>query len=188
MTKTQLNRLYFDWMYHLVSGRRPRGSKVPTYHKLLEYLYETDFDYILPMDGNRFEDGIDLRYRFGRENDYDQYMISVYLDDRPCSVLEMMVALAVRCEDHIMEDPDVGDRVGQWFWEMVVSLGLGSMNDQNYDPDYTQDVIDHFLNRDYEPNGRGGLFTIEDPAEDQRKIDIWYQMCAHLNEIIDESR
>ena len=41
----------------------------------------------------------------------------------------MMIALAIRCEEHIMDDPDAGDRTGQWFWSMLVSLGLGSMDE-----------------------------------------------------------
>ena len=46
-------------------------------------------------------------------------MISAYLDNKTCSVLEMMIALAIRCEEHIMDDPDVGNRTGQWFWKDV---------------------------------------------------------------------
>lgn len=52
-------------------------------------------------------------------------MIASYLDNRPCSVLEMIIALAIRLEEHIMDDPDIGNRTGQWFWDMIVSLGLG---------------------------------------------------------------
>ena len=80
---------------------------------------------MIPMDGNRAEDGIDLRYRFGHEQHYSDAMVASFLDDRPCSVLEMMIALSIRCEEHIMDDPDVGNRTGQWFWSMIASLGSG---------------------------------------------------------------
>lgn len=112
MTRSELNSEYFDWMCQLVCNRRyTRGL---SYQKLLRFLHNVDFNYTIEMDGNREEDGIDLRYRFGYENSYENAMISSYLDNSPCSVLEMMIALAIRCEEHIMDDPDIGNRTGQW--------------------------------------------------------------------------
>lgn len=184
MTKEEFNDEYLDWMYNRVCN--DRYSKHTSYRKLFAYLNSVEFEYILPMDGNRAEDGVDLRYRFGRENRYPDYMVATYLDDHPCSILEMMLALAIRCEEHLMENTDYGDRAGQWFWEMIVCLGLGHMTDENFDESYADRVIDIFLNREYDKSGKGGLFEIHDPSKDMRKIDIWYQMCFHLNEIIGE--
>lgn len=181
MTERELNDLYFEWMYSLVCNEK--YSKKVSYRKLMRHLYDTEFYYIIPMDGNRAEDGVDLRYRFGRIHHYDSRMIASYLDIRPCSVLEMMIALSVRCEEHIMDDPDLGDRTGQWFWNMIVNLGLGSMTDSKYDVDYVDDVLDRFLERKYERDGEGGLFTVENCKQDMRSVDIWYQMCWYLNEI-----
>ena len=91
MTRSELNSEYFDWMCQLVCNRRyTRGL---SYQKLLRFLHNVDFNYTIEMDGNREEDGIDLRYRFGYENSYENAMISSYLDNSPCSVLEMMIAL-----------------------------------------------------------------------------------------------
>lgn len=181
MTKTRLSNLYFSWMCSLVSNHR-RYSKKPSYTKLLKFLHSVDFSYIIPMDDNRAKDGEDLRYRFGYEHDYEDAMIATYLDDRPCSVLEMMVALANRCEESIMDNPDYGDRRGQWFWNMIVSLGLGNQHDENFDEEYAMFVIDRFLNREYERNGKGGLFTLDRPHRDMRSVEIWYQMNWYLEE------
>jgi hypothetical protein len=95
----------------------------------------------------------------------------------------MMVALASECEE-TMDDPNVGDRTGQWFWGMIVNLGLGSMADYNFDYDYVDGVIQRFLNREYEPNGRGGLFTIRNCTEDLRTVEIWSQLCWYLGTIM----
>jgi hypothetical protein len=152
--------------------------------RLLTHLHEVDFTYTIPMDGNRAEDGINLRYRFGRECGYDDAMIATYLDDRPCSVLEMMVALALRCEEHIMDDPDVGDQTARWFWIMVDSLGLNSMTGNRYNKRYVDTTIDIFLNREYKPNGEGGLFTVNRGDRDMRSIEIWYQMCWYLENML----
>ena len=111
-------------------------------------------------------------------------MIAAFLDNQPCSVLEMMIALAIRCEEHIMDDPDVGNRTGQWFWNMIMNLGLGSMTDDQFDKRYAEQVIERFLNREYEQDGEGGLFTVKHCKHDLRTVEIWYQMCWYLDEIV----
>lgn len=182
MTKSELNDQYFNWMYQLVSIRR--YSKGRSYRKLLRFLHSVDFYYKIPMDSNREADGIDLRYRFGYKNSYNESMIATYLDNRPCSVLEMMIALAIRCEEHIMNDPDIGNRTGEWFWSMIINLGLEDMNDDNYDEEYADEVIKRFLNREYRRNGKGGLFTVHHSDRDLRNAEIWYQMCWYLDELV----
>jgi hypothetical protein len=103
--------------------------------------------------------------------------------DGPCSILEMMVALANRCEETIMDDPDIGNRRDQWFWGMIKSLGLGDMYDTRYDEYYVEDVVVRFLDRDYEPDGHGGLFTVKNAYRDMRDIEIWNQMHDYINTI-----
>lgn len=182
MTRDEVIDQYFDWMYQLAVDDRYSNK---SYRKLFARLYDTEFTYTIPMDGNRAEDGIDLRYRFGREHLYHDAMVASCLDDRPCSVLEMMTALSIRCEEHIMDDPDVGNRTGQWFWGMLVSLGLGSMDDRKFDRYFVDRILERFLNREYERNGEGGLFTVNN-GRDMRNIEIWYQMNYYLSEIIQE--
>ena len=178
--KDRISNDYFEWIYNLVCGER--FSEKLSYKKLLMHLHNTNFIYLIPKDGNRAQDGIDLRYRFAYEytdiEDADSYLKG------PCSVLEMMVALAVRCEETIMDDPTKGDRTGQWFWNMIVSLGFGGMSDDRYDRFFVDKTLDRFLSRKYEPNGKGGLFTIRNPKRDMRKIEIWYQLCDYLNSIV----
>lgn len=172
---------YFDWMCDFVSKNKQYNRC--SYKRLLHYLHRAEFVYILSMDGNRFEDGVDLRYRFGYERNVDGPAIALYLDSRPCSILEMLIALSLRCEEHIMDNPDIGNRTGQWFWGMIENLGLLSMNDSRFEENYADEVIDRFLYRQYEPNGKGGLFTISDRSKDMRTTEIWYQMMWYLNEM-----
>lgn len=182
MTEDKLSKEYFDWVVHLVCDNK--YTKKLSYQKLLHHLHEIEFTYIIGMDGNRAEDGVNLRYRFGYDRGYDDALIASYLDIMPCSVLEMMVALAMRCEENIMDNPEVGDRTGQWFWNMIVNLKLGSMTDDRFHIDYVDDVVARFLNREYGRNGEGGLFTLEHCSRDLRSIEIWYQMCWYLNEML----
>lgn len=181
MIKNKINKEYFNWLCQFI--RKPYFMS-KSFYKLLYFLHTTDFNYIIDMDSNREDDGIELRYRFGYENSYDNPLIASFLDNRACSVLEMMVALAIRCEEHIMSDPDVGNRTWKWFWNMIKNLGLESMTDDNFDNDYVEKVITCFLNREYKPNGEGGLFTVNHCKYDLRTVEIWYQMCWYLDEII----
>ena len=169
---------YFEWMTGLVRS----GSMGKSYISLLRLMHKTEFRAVLEMDVNRAYDGVDLRYRFATERGYDRYGSTDNWLDRDCSVLEMMVALALRCEEHITGDPDLDDETGEWFFDMVASLGLLKMDDEHFEEDEAVDILDRFLRRDYEPNGRGGLFTLRSPPEDMRQVEIWYQMMRYLYE------
>ena len=169
---------YFEWMCHVVCDRR--FAKENSYRKLLSYLHSVEFTWTrrFRRDANRAEDGESLRWRFAYENHmhiYDEL-------DKPCSVLEMILALAFRCEE-IMDDANVGNRTGQWFWKMITNLGLGAMTDQLYDPEYVEKTVRNFLNRKYEPDGHGGLFVIRNCEYDLRKEEIWTQMTWFLDSI-----
>lgn len=174
---------YFEWICQLVCDNKKFGRF--SYRKLLCRLYDRDFVCLMPMDENRTTDGLDLRYRFGYENGYDRPTIDTHLNhDHPCSVLEMMISLAHRCEESIMDDPDKGNRTGEWFWGMMSSLKLLPMFDEYFDKELVDHVITIFLNRQYKRNGEGGLFTINNCPHDLRAVEIWYQMCWYLDTIL----
>lgn len=179
MFESDIREEYFEWMFDLVCDER--FSKAISYRKLLTRLHETEFTYIIPRDENRALDGIGLRHQFARVNGYYDLSDVLY---GPCSVLEMLIALSIRCEESIMDDPSVGDRTGQWFWGMIVNLGLGSMVDSRFNDLLVNDAIDRFLNREYRPDGKGGLFTIENCDRDLREVEIWYQLCWYLDTIV----
>ena len=178
MRKDEILNEYFEWLYRLVCG--DRYSNEISYKKLLAYLHRTEFTYLLSKDKNRAADGVDLRYRFSKER-YHGHVPSCL--DGPCSILEMMVALAIRCEETIMDDPKIGDRTSQWFWGMVTNMGLGYMSDNRFDERAAKEIIDRFLNRDYSQNGRGGLFTVRNCEYDLTNIEIWTQMLWFLDNI-----
>ena len=183
MTRNDLNNDYFDWLSDLVC--RQRYSERISYKKLLMFLHSTEFRYSIPIDENRAYDGENLRWLYVCDRGYKDRCDEV-LDDLsgPCSVLEMIIALSIRCEESIMDDPSKGDRTGQWFWEMIVNLGLGSMYDSRFDKQYVEDVVTRFLDRDYDPDGKGGLFTIRNCERDVRTMEIWHQLTYFLDTIV----
>ena len=174
----RVNNDYFEWLCELIDSRR--FAKSLSRRKLLMHLHDIEFTWLVPNDDNRADDGIQLRRRFALA--HNDVTLSRYILG-PCSVLEMMVALANRCEESIMDDALVGNRTGQWFWGMIRSLGLNSMTDAKFDRDYVDDVIARFLNRDYEPDGRGGLFTVKHCNHDMRTVEIWCQLSWYLDSI-----
>ena len=181
MTRDIIIDEYFEWLFDIVCGGRFADDL--SYRRLLMHLHDTEFIYILPMDENRAVNGMNLRYEWSLDIDEDaDYILDVL--DGPCSVLEMMVSLAIHCERDIMDDPGYGDRTGQWFWGMVNNLGLGAMYDSRYDSGYVDGVLKRFLNREYERDGRGGLFTIKNCKYDLRKVEIWHQLSWYLGTIV----
>lgn len=177
--KDRINDEYFDWLCEVVDSKR--FSKHVSYRKLLMHLHSIEFTWFIPYDDNRADDGIMLRRKYALAHHDEE--LSDYISG-PCSVLEMMAALAIRCEESIMDDTLFGNRTGQWFWGMIRNLGLSSMNDSNFDAEFVDDVIARFLNREYEPDGKGGLFTIKNCDHDLRTVEIWRQLSWYLGSIM----
>lgn len=175
--RDRINDEYFNWLCELIDNRR--FAKSVSYRKLLMHLHNIEFTWFVPHDDNRADDGVQLRRRYALvQNDMS---LTRHISG-PCSVLEMMVALAVRCET-IMDDTLMGDRTGQWFWGMIHNLGLSPMNDSTFDRDFVDDVIARLLNREYEPDGKGGLFTVRHCPRDMRTVEIWCQLSWYLDSI-----
>ena len=179
MFRDQIINDYFEWLWNFTKCRGHSQNR-----KIITLLHNIEFRYSIPMDANREEDGIDLRYRFITEVGIPKNYQEVYgYLDGPCSVLEMMIALAIRCEESIMDDPDIGDRTSEWIWLMMKNLGLDYMSDRKFDRDIAEEKISIFLDRKYKRNGEGGLFVVNG-RRDLRKVEIWYQMCWYLDTIM----
>ena len=162
---------YKDWLFDIIRF----DDYCDRYERLLLYLSGRQFVWSVSHDENRAEDGYSLREKF---SDVDFW--TGRLPSR-CSVLEMMIALSMRCED-VVYDPDCGDRTAIWFWEMVENLGLLGMDNIGFDRGYCKEVVNDLLYRKYDRDGKGGLFRVKKHDVDMRKSEIWYQMQTWLSE------
>lgn len=160
---------YFNWLISIVCEPKDRKK----YSILLEKLYETEYRWVISRDECRAADGIALRDRF----DGDGYVPF----NQKCSVLEMLVALAWRCETDYMGDLTREDRTSEWFWVMIHNLELDFMDDKHYDEYEVDEILDIWMTNDYEFDGKGGLFYIKDIFRDMRKEEIWVQMMWFIN-------
>lgn len=152
------------------------------YSKLFHFLYVTPFEWpeSIPLDANRSADGLALRESFAVATNQS---IADILPGLPCTVLEMMVALAERCERDIMHEYEKGNRTGEWFWIMLQNSGLASLNDIWFDEDKARQMVLRFEMRKYNRDGSGGgLFVTCDPRWDMRIADIWYQMNWYITD------
>lgn len=173
---------YYKWLIDMI---KCESISVNNYSKLLFHLYNIEFIPIMELDENRALDGINLRYRYCDDIGINENIIDSMLKNRGCSILEMMIALSLRCEEDIMGDPN-DIKVSKWFWIMINNLGFTNMTNANFDKQYVDLIIDNFIKRKYKCNGEnGGLFIVNN-GNDLTKIEIWYQMCWYLNSIIDE--
>ena len=177
MDRNELKQEYFDWLCGFIGCRNHR--------ELLFLLFSTDFEYSLPTDGNRYEDGINLRYRFADDKNYHYRYVSNWLDDIPCSMLEMMVALSLRIEEQITSDPEAGDQTSRWFKAMLKNSGLYALSDDKFDELVAKNIIRDILHRRYSRNGEGGLFRLHHSKRDLRCVEIWYQAMWYLDEVLD---
>lgn len=166
---------YREW---LVSQACDLCSEYGSYYELFTYLYSREFVPSLGRDADRAYDGISLRVNFINEEGYD-----IQPEDfGSCRVLELIVALALRCEGFLEEQDD---HTGRWIHDMLVSLEVDELTDGYFDEWQACESVDILLSRRYNRNGRGGLFTVKKRNTDMRKIEIWYQMCWYLDEVMD---
>ncbi|HAQ03031.1 TPA: hypothetical protein DCQ22_04025 [Candidatus Nomurabacteria bacterium] len=146
---------------------------------LLQDLHASPFIWSVPNDDNRSEDGIQLRETYA--NLYPGYNYSL---DGNASVLEMLIALAIQM-DGILGDLNGWPKVANWFVELLQNLDLEpyyGFRDADTRRLKNSQKLHVFLGREYDSNGRGGLFPLKHPEQDQRKVEIWYQLMAYLNE------
>lgn len=146
---------------------------------MTKQLYVKEFVWFVPNDDNRIADGMALRDEFLREQGIDDVDRNWY--DIGCSMLEMLIALSRQASFE-----DLNERTpGEWFGIFLQNMGLDRYNDRDYSDSLAQDVdekLDLVIYRNYNKDGTGGIFPLKNPRDDQRKIELWYQMSAYLLE------
>jgi hypothetical protein len=151
---------YFGWLVSLIDDGRADQHPI-----IIHAAWDMEFTYSIPTDANRAQDGIDLRRAYERES-------SLALPDLgPCRVLEFLIALSQRME-YILYDYDHPNQCHVWFWKMITNLGVIGLNDRKI----VDSLLHRFIIREYGYYGDGGLFPLSHPKEDQRTVEVWYQM------------
>lgn len=172
---------YFEWLCAKIGIKDVKKSD---YKTLLIALYLKKFYFMNPMDDNRAEDGKELRLLYLEEEKLPK---GTSVPDEQCRLLELFVGFAMRIERDILHDDKKGDRTSKWFWEMMKNLGLEYYRDsyilgEGHHEAEIDHILDVFLDRKYQKNGKGGLFPLRHTKKNQREVELWYQMVEYCNE------
>lgn len=170
-----LEEAYFTWLYKQV-GVLNAHNPSRTHWSLAKQLHSKEFVWLIPNDDNRVEDGRDLRFEFLVDNDIS--------DPGPtwiglgCSMFELTLGLARRLSFEADGEPR------EWFWQLLENLDIAHYTDDRYTRfvfSQVDEILDTVIWRHYAPDGHGGFFPLQDTSEDQRKIELWYQLSAYLS-------
>lgn len=172
---------YFSYLSEMVyiDGR----YNDQTYWVLAKTLWDTDYIWSIGLDEDRAIDGMALRKRYQADGGTDGY-------DGPCTVMEMLVALAERMND-IFDELDGENKTPIFFWEMVENLDLGSYSDEIFElyPARTHGYLnrmdrklERWMDRRFDYDGSGSPFPLQNPRCDQREVDLYYQANLYLTE------
>lgn len=170
-----IDERYLKWLYSQVARIYDKNPS-RTHWQLFKVLYSTRYEWFVPNDDNRIEDARLLRERYLRDHSvYDEEMWLNY----DTSILEVIFTLA----EHMTYETERS--IGYEFWRLIENLGIKHHNDAIFG-DQSVWVIEHACDRinkrTYLKTGRGGLFPLKHPREDQREVELWYQMGAYLLE------
>jgi hypothetical protein len=183
MDSKDIIELYFEWLIDQVCYEDEKDK----YSDVLRLLHSTTFRYMLDRDANRAADGINMRNFFGNEHNIDPETRHNAISG-PCSVLEMLVALADRASYSMIDEEIAGDdEPMHWiFWLMMKNIGLIRLSNGLFSHSKAMRHINVFMDRKYAENGRkGGLFVVNKSKKDLRNVEIWYQMCWSISEMTD---
>jgi hypothetical protein len=189
MTSHPISGDYLLWLASQIRGDDD-GNPNRTYEGLLTIMYETEFIWLqnVPNDDNRIGDGLDLRVDFCHQAGIPLGDTGRFLDRTapvpPCSFLEVLIGLSRRLEFI------AGGRANGWAWVLMNNLELHRITDPvgRGKARRASSIMERCVWRTYEPNGVGGFFPLENPNEDQREVELWYQMSAYVDDIQNERR
>ena len=173
-----LDERYFVWLYGFIGNPKERAPR-RTHWELAKLLYQTEYRFSIRNDENRCSDGLQLRELFLRSN---RNHMDLEWEALPCSVLEMLIALADRADFASDEGAMPGGGTG-WFWHMMDNVGLSLFTDEvvrHQGLGVATQKLNTFLDRRYSWDGSGGLFPLSSPNADQTTVEIWYQLNAYL--------
>jgi hypothetical protein len=170
-----LDELYFTWLYSQVGvvGRMPASR---SHWHVLKLLYTKEFVWFVPNDDNRAEDGRELRTEFLETQQIDVSEDSHWMR-LGCDMFELLLGVSRR----LAFETDGTTR--EWFWVLMANLELDQYTDNTDVPeDVVNEVLEVLIWRNYSPDGSGGLFPLRRPIEDQRSVELWYQLSSYLQE------
>lgn len=202
---------YFEWLENVVFDdvevsypgvkeaiEREMSIEESGKYKLMRYLFDRDFVISDSSTGEIFgcsedeiqaKNGMELRRKYAEsvgkktgksERDTDRIWKSIH---GKCSVLELLIHLSMSL-DSMTNEEESGKNTGKFFDILLENLEFDITSSAK---DW-QVIVDKFLHRKYKSNGSGGgLFPLKYAEKNMKKVPIWSQLNAWLNENLDEN-
>ena len=173
----KLSQAYYEWLVYDILNSRPN------WFPILKVLHSRDYIPMLIMDDSRAKDGINLRdiYMSRVSGSYAVQQGCNPWGDTPCSMLEMMIAFAMRIKEEFYSEYDqITDMNTVIFSMFLSSMGIDT---ETITEDELNNIIDIFICRQYDPSGKGSLFNLSGKTMDidWRQPPIWNQMLAWVS-------
>lgn len=173
-----IQEAYFIWLYKQVFDLQEDPAE--NYLNVCGFMHQVAFRILVPHDANRAGEAAGLRNGF---KDFAGSIGPLEQADlmRPdASVFEVLVALTDRANFIVPLS------MKTWFRVFLENLGLDKWNDKYSGRRSTfpiERIINTFNNREYSYyGGNGGIFPLTSSREDQRGVELWYQMGAYMTE------
>lgn len=159
------------------------GNMATRMSKMLKLLHSIPFRYMIKMDRNRVANAVYYRNQWMSDHSVVLDVPDNFIMDGSCSILELLFTFALKIDREYTSE-DFIDHPEIFFWEFIENLNLNRQLNSNFDEKYVRGVIDTFITRSYEADGRhGNIFIINDPDYDLRELQLWDQMQIYLTEV-----
>lgn len=165
------DQAFLAWLAPQIEPNRRRN-----FDELLRIMHAKEFVFVLALDENRIQDAHDVRLEYFQAINMKPYVTTDLLG--PISVLEILIALSRRMSFITSSPP------GDWAWVLLQNLELNGYSGhiRRRWAEEIDDILERLIWRQYEPDGSGGFYPLAWPQEDQRNVELWYQMAAYLAE------
>ena len=173
-TLSPVKENYLRWLENELICEGPQAER--SYFELVYQMFQTEFVWSVAMDDNRLADGLELRAEFAELHDVSR---TIMHNLGPCSFIEVLIGLARRLSFV------AGDSSSRWAWQLLVNLQLERMWDHlsRGKSHVVATTLATVITRSYKPNGVGGFFPLAWSNRDQRKVELWYQLNAYVEEL-----
>lgn len=181
MDEHEFESRYFRWVIEQAFATEQSRTM---YGGVLRVLYNTPFTWTMVSDANRAGDASVFRHYERAQQDRKRHKIpqewlNMWENAAP-SVLEVLVGICERWHQFYEYQTQY------FFSQLFRNLGLHVYTGENLRISQEQQIraiLDRWLTRQFEPNGKGSPFPLRSPFHlDMRDVDIWGQMNAYALE------
>lgn len=161
------------------------------YTNLFNIMVHTPFKMIMNEDVRIAKMALDTRFFYTDSTGKDG-VVYTYLDSTLGSpnTAEVIFRLSRIISHDIIGDGDKGDRTTDWAQRLMKNLGLLKYTDEAFYNEknngecsnQVSEILDIWVNREFQPNGVGSPFPLQNPPGDERQVEIWYQLHSYLKE------